>query len=272
MFSSWSPKGKGWGSSKSIIAFTLIELLVVIAIIAILAALLTPALRSARDRARTQLCVSNLRQLGLAAHMYCGDNNGSLPLLWDGDGAKAWAGDWMINHPGPTWAWSYLNMLAPYVSSIRTIDRCPNTAQVPGVSDAGWLEGSVAAAGKRYTTYHINARLTPGAAWPNWRESGVSTWPRLDDATNPSETIFMGDQVSSAEANVNLLGPGYRGLGDFHGVKLDRSNRLFFDNHVENIGHDHPSINNQMIPVGSWYLSSPTGGASNLWSWYTLRR
>ena len=64
---------------KSIGGFTLIELLVVIGIIAILASLLLPALAHAKERGRRTVCLSNLRQLGMAIHAYAADNDGNIP-------------------------------------------------------------------------------------------------------------------------------------------------------------------------------------------------
>ena len=69
--------------------FTLIELLVVIAIIAILAAMLLPALQQARERAKTTTCLNNFKNIGSAAVMYQGDFNGYMPGL--NNGGLYWA-------------------------------------------------------------------------------------------------------------------------------------------------------------------------------------
>jgi len=75
----------GGHSQRQNAAFTLIELLVVIAIIAILAALLLPSLAQGKQKAHQTQCISNLRQLGLATHMYADENRDTLPgPMWQG--------------------------------------------------------------------------------------------------------------------------------------------------------------------------------------------
>lgn len=99
--------------------FTLIELLVVIAIIAILAAIILPALSRARENGRRAVCTNNLKQLSLALEMYADDNNEFYPLC-------AGTIDWGENPCG------WMETLFPYIKN-KNMYQCPSFPR--GISD-----------------------------------------------------------------------------------------------------------------------------------------
>lgn len=185
-------------------AFTLIELLVVIAIIAILAAMLLPALSRARGKAQAVQCVSNLRQMGQVTLLYCEDNVDLLPFAW-------------YNHPDPREN-SFYALLTPKLYQLdfdgygdfeSRVFACPSRIKEP-------LEPP----NPMRVSYGMNASNSISFPDPRTR--------RLTQVVEPANTLLIAD-VSHPYNHppIKKLAPGEVGFKHH-----DRANVLFFDGHV----------------------------------------
>jgi prepilin-type N-terminal cleavage/methylation domain-containing protein/prepilin-type processing-associated H-X9-DG protein len=109
--------------------FTLVEIIVVISIIAVMLTIASPMLSSSRKRARTVLCQSNMRQIGIAFDLYH-ENNGCLPYANDVGHISArisgdWTGNDCIDWPGVRWYY-YLDLVPESYAARKSILRCPS--------------------------------------------------------------------------------------------------------------------------------------------------
>ncbi len=141
-------------------AFTLIELLVVIAIIAILASLLLPALAKAKDKAKTTVCLSNVKQWSYAFWMYGDDNEDYFPYegapgdISTGNNVDAWYNSTAENAGTPTLTNLYLNGQPPLPGS-KNLFTCPSVKKGPAAPPT---------MANAFFMYGFNNRMDPNGA------------------------------------------------------------------------------------------------------------
>jgi prepilin-type N-terminal cleavage/methylation domain-containing protein/prepilin-type processing-associated H-X9-DG protein len=257
--------------------FTLIELLVVIAIIAILAAMLLPALARAKLKATEATCLSNEKQMGLAYNMYLTDNNSKLiyaPSNPGGTSLQAAGGYWYIEqNPATSWGGSQATALADVQNNLRTnnllFQYAPSVGvfHCPGDVRFNMPIGTGKAIGWAYDSYALTENV-----------SGTDTsksFSKITQVTRTSDCIVFVEQEDSRGYNNGTFASGvgsattfdYEDLfAIFHG---NIGTFCFADGHAEPKKWTDPAIlsagkaslipNTQLYDYGGSYVPDQTG-------------
>lgn len=267
--------------------FTLIELLVVVAMIMLLAALLLPALQRARERGRRTVCMSNLRQWGVAWMAYGADHNGVLlNTAYETD-----YGYGLLPNVVGTWNSSLLNnaswqtgVMSRYLPGVDSANRriggvwvCPSWASYLGVSVSEIWQNY----GYFHAPYSLFYRRGSLEGWPSGvsYDNACSKPLELSGRNLTAQQLLMADAVFFWHNNWSeprftfghTKGARPSGFSDGRGypgaAPLDGVNRLYGDGRVEWFNrHNSTAINNTAFlwdidwTIG-WVDSMFAGGA-----------
>lgn len=206
--------------NKKIALFTLLELLIVIAIIAMLAAMLLPALNKAKAKANEISCAGNLKQLGASIHLYAGDSNDFLPVSvhWGANYSADkfenynWYANWLLmSYIGWREGVSYSNPLPNLKTRFCPADKEP------------WGDF----AGNKTLSYAVN--LYFGYGWYHKRT-------RISDFRTPGQTFSFADSSKYASSAVSDASTGFETLSYRHSNGMNCS---YLDGHVSRVSYSN---------------------------------
>jgi prepilin-type processing-associated H-X9-DG protein len=275
----WDEKRMARPGRDRVTAFTLVELLVVIGIVAVLIAILLPALRNARSRANDLRCLSNLRQCAVATQVYAADWKGYMFATGEANTSQEFGGntfyvDWVPNVlRRVNYNWRILNCPALTDDSWdKTAWRGPTfgyTTKVDGRTIPYYRLGLCASIG-------YNSRFAYHSSWTSQNGAWQRNFPKLSRIKRASSVVLFGDSkgggILGEQAGLTdhnyYISPAADGTnagpfkdGNFniaaprrHGVRKNGKpiggNFVFVDGHGEFLRADQVA--------GNWNLFKPT--------------